>query len=71
MFIGLFKTTNNQIAREVDTFDEAWGFLQRTANGCNNIVKAVVLKETKDNYLDDQFPDFNSLEEVASMRLVK
>jgi hypothetical protein len=71
MFIGLIKTFDNQIAREVDTFAEAWNFLWRMGEGRKDIVKAVVLEETDENYLDDQFPDFDSLKEVASMRLVR
>lgn len=72
MFVGLVKTTDNQIAREVDTFDEAWKFLQRTAENCDSrIVKAVVLEETEENYLDDQCPDFDDLKEVASMRIIR
>jgi hypothetical protein len=72
MFIGLLKTVDNQIAREVDTFAEAWSFLQRNSENCSSrIVKAVVLEETEDNYLDDQFPDFEALKEVASMRVIR
>lgn len=71
MFIGLIKTRDNRIAREVDTFAEAWKFLHQIGGVRNDIVKAVVLEETEDNYLDDQCPDFDSLKEVAAMRLVR
>ena len=71
MFIGLLKTRDNQIAREVDTFAEAWNFLWRMGEGRSDVVRAVVLEETEENYLDDQCPDFDSLKEVAAMRLVR
>lgn len=71
MFIGLLKTQDNQIAKEVDTFGEAWDFLWRMGESRKDIVKAVVLEETEDSYLDDQYPDFDSLKEIASMRLVR
>lgn len=71
MFIGLLKTRDNQIARETETFAEAWDFIYRLGEGRRDIIKAVVLEETEENYLDDQCPDFDSLKEVAAMRLVR
>lgn len=71
MFIGLIKTTTNQIAKETETLEEAWDFLHCNTENCEGLVRAVVLEETEDSYLDDQYPDFNSLKEVAAMRIVR
>jgi hypothetical protein len=68
MFIGLLKTKDNQVAREHDTFEDALSSLNRRIDEHppGSIKEALILEETE--YLDDQFPDFDSCRLVASLR---
>ncbi len=68
MYISLFKTRDNQIVREHDTMEEALNVLNKRIDEWppGSILRADVLEETE--YLDDQFPDFDSCRLVASLR---
>ena len=62
----MLKTTDNQIAVERDTLGQALNTLHNLMEGRDNVKEALVLEEVE--YLDDQYPDFNSCKVVASLR---
>lgn len=72
LYISLLKTKTNQVAREHDTFEEAWTFLNELADKVKfDIVEGLILEESDDNYLDDQMPYFNSCKVIASIRTIR
>lgn len=70
MYIGLLKTSDNQIAVEFITIDDAFHFLNNMIEKYKESVKqAVILEEL--TYLDDQRPDFSSCKEIISLRTIR
>lgn len=69
MFIAMLKTTDNQIAIERDTLGQALNTLYNLMDGRDNVKEALVLEEVE--YLDDQYPDFNSCKVIASLRVFR
>jgi hypothetical protein len=71
MFISLLKVKGNQIAIEHDSFEGACQSLNRMIDDRppGDVLEALVLEETE--YLDDQYPDFDSCKMVASLRILR
>jgi len=70
MYIGLIKTFDNQIARELDTFGEALDFVNRIAEGRTDLEEILILDD-EGEMLDDQCPDFRACKVVASLRTIR
>lgn len=70
MYIAMLKTFNNRIAVEMESLGKAINILNSMMETHKDeMMEALILEE--EEYLDNQFPDFDSCKVIASMRIIR
>ncbi len=70
MFIGQLKTKDNKVSAEYFTFNEALSGVNNIIdNSKEQIIEALILEGKE--YLDSNFPDFESYKLIASVRTIR